>query len=91
MDSAADPPPPIESWKDVDDLSWSNFGFEASKGNEHFGDYLDTPPNTDSLSNLMDEWNKMSSAKRACVTFQKPFRLAVHASQMIPKEVDPDG
>ncbi len=84
LDMPADPPVDLETWND---LSWSHVGFGVAEGTQRFGAYLDyawggavTP------SGQNDQpWNLDSSAaKTARITCQKPVRIAVHASQMIP-------
>ena len=76
----------FETW---DDLSWSHFGLQEAVGN-----YLDSGTITNQpYMNSGKVWNdedssgkpQSSSATRAWITFQKPARIAVHASQMLPE------
>ena len=69
----------LETW---DDLSWSHFGLQ-----EDYGSYLDsgTHPDQPTQGNGGRIWNdESSSATRAWITLQKPVRIAIHATQMLP-------
>lgn len=70
----------LETW---DDLCWKKV-FPGVENN--YGEYIDgclkisQPSNSDSRKWDMDS----SSATRAWITMQKPVRIAIHASQMLP-------
>ncbi len=95
LDVPTDPPAelPVGEAEWSDDLSWSHFGFGTNDENFHYGDYLDALRDNSQLpeepENKKAEWNKASAAKRAWHTWQKPVRIAIHASQMIPQDIDP--
>jgi hypothetical protein len=68
------------------DLSWSHFGLD---GEGAAGQYLDGAPRADPdrpATTEGREWsgNITSSATRAWITLQRPVRVAVHASKMLP-------
>lgn len=76
------------SW---DNLSWEDFE-AVSFDNEHeniieevYGVYADTLPESVKWDN--NKWNKGSSAFRAAKTLQKPYRIAIHADQLLPDKV----
>lgn len=79
------------SWENIDwsNLSWPHFGFNAPEGdedgNQGFGLYLDSPPTPLEANNdNVRLWANATSAKRAQITLQKPVRMAILASEMIP-------
>jgi hypothetical protein len=73
---------------DFGNLSWSHFGFGIQGDELHYGMYLDSPPGDLNLTFTPEDpriqWRDASSAERARCTWQKPVRVAIHASQLIP-------
>ena len=86
--------PKDDSMKSWDDLCWKKVNLG---GDEDYNEYVDgelsvyKDPPDDNVLFKSDEktWNPdSSSATRAWITMQKPVRIAVHASQMMP---EPEG
>jgi hypothetical protein len=77
-------PDQMRTW---DDLSWKHFGLHIDDG---VGKYLDGAPVADPAPAPVDaddrswEGDSTSSATRAWITLQRPSRIAVHATQMLP-------
>lgn len=71
---------PLNHWND---LAWWHFGLHES-----YGAYLDAGTLNNQPGTTEDkEWtNNSSSATRAWITMQKPVRVAIHGSQMIPDD-----
>ena len=68
--------PPLETWND---LSWDHMSLNE-------GDYVNAQTPTPAIPTEDDQgrvWGD-SSATNASITLQKPVRIAVHASQMVP-------
>ena len=86
MDMPTDSPVELETWND---LSWAHVGFGVSEETQNLGGYLDYSWGNGVVPSVQVDqpWNLDSSAaKTARITSQKPVRIAVHASQMIPPE-----
>jgi hypothetical protein len=75
----------LGSW---DDLSWSHFELGQD---DDVGKYLDQAPASApvfSFSHDDKSWQEgTSSATRASITLQKPVRIALHARQLIPEDI----
>jgi hypothetical protein len=73
---------------DFANLSWSHLGYGIGDEDRRYGTYLDSPQELDLLDFKMEEreeeWRSASSAKRAWCTWQKPVRIAIHASRLMP-------
>lgn len=80
-----DTPNGDDAFSNWDDLSWDHFGYGVSSDTENYGVYLDVPPDVLLPDTNKAEWNSASAAKRAWITMQKPVRIAVHGSQMLPE------
>jgi len=72
-------------------VSETRFGLDVTKSNddlswEHFAEVNDDSPylNNKSPENIENTWKNASSAKIAKLTFQKPVRVSIHASRLIP-------
>ena len=48
--------------------------------------YLDPPPDITLPTAQETEWSTASAARRAWITMQKPVRIAVHGTQMLPED-----
>lgn len=72
-------PPVFQTW---DDLSWSHFDFGSESDLDRYLD--DGILTADPVDNAERVWAaEANSATLACITVQKPVRVAVHASRMI--------
>ena len=77
-----------DTWND---LSWSHFDLG---GEEAIGAYLDSatapyPKPTVADQGISWEGDSMTAAERAWITLQRPVRVCVHASEMLPPGPDP--
>lgn len=65
-----------------ENLSWEDFGIDE----QSFGGYATILESEEILEDDKKLWNVGTSAFRAAKTFQKPYRIAIHADQMLPDE-----
>lgn len=81
MDIKFDPVDPLKfSWND---LSWENFGAEILP----FITATKQPNKNDPNANTKGKWGR-SSADMASILIQRPVMVAVHASEMLDKEIN---
>ncbi len=78
----------LDTWND---LSWSHVGLG---GEDAIGKYLDAAPvpyPQPSVTNdgIVWEGDTMSAAERAWITLQRPVRVCIHASEMLPPSPNP--
>jgi hypothetical protein len=81
LDGPIDPVTPPASWND---LSWSHFGLAAE---DAVGTYLDDPQSTPGpIDGDTGRWlgTTASAASRARITLQRPVRLAIPFSRVLP-------